>query len=841
MRIDRISKLKSEGVAEHSIHSLSSVYAPFRHYGIVIDPQELKQGDPQSLANQINDLLLKNTLKILDDTGAGYFPVGVWSLINDVSSDRRIAVSRKNHREPTNGYALGMELLSKLPMSVATEIKPVYVAMIRSNKYNRLDTIENNGIVRLTHHARIYDALMYEGELFPPASLSVQSSFEDAHAQQLAAGKLFPVESDLNELIYKYVCSTEPQLLDSLNTLPGDWKNDTYRHWGVLRGTAYDRFNDKIGALQRIHQDIIASQSTYQLMWYDQALACSPTLLSRNFIVAKHAQKFLAKIIEQANGMGVIHPFIDGFISERVQFRQLYESLRQEATAPYHRGRLMRKNLGHIQLVQTSEMDEFRRRFKPTILRNKLADHVNKMGMIEDVILCQFEQIDQILSERTNKKVDDKGNTRTELAILAPNLSGFQPKFGANIVFVDGHLQLHPAANDVAFTHIAKPSSSGGDAPLMPIAEWVSLSAAKAAGLKTAQFALLNYSRICDTLPEMESAETEASKALHVSTEKTFYNMKKNAWASAVTSIFVSERFDISTQNKPNQRRIGIDIAQMMGVNVLENSKVKYNVPYEVVAEKLKIVFAEFGSWDAEKYEFLKQGIFSWLIADSDLHIKNMSVLLIQELDEQGKCYQEHLTMAPVYDRVSVLGLAGRWSYGFSLAVEGKRKLTSEDWCNFAEKYLNIPDKEVVEITIEMAKKILQNAWETTSYLIKESDALAHSSGHVLQEFAESFRGQLYLHMTEFCGLQVSLPNVGYLKNFEMYKEWSSCGDKDISDCDMHAFGSYSSTQAKEDIEYPAVNGNTGQPVSNFMDKFEASFEKKSLSIQKKIDPFKLF
>lgn len=582
-------------------------------------------------------------------------------------------------------------------------------------------------------------------------------------------------------------------------------------------------------------------QSSYQLMWYDQVLARSPTLLSRNFIVAKQAQKFLAKILEQANGMGVIHPFIDGFISERVPFRQLYESLRQEAAAPYHRGRLMRKNLGHIQLVQTSEMDEFCRRFKPTILRNKLADYVNKMGMVDDVILCHFEQIDQILSECTKQKVDAKGKKRAELATLAPNLSGFQPKFGANIVFVDGHLQLHPAANDVDFTHIAKPSSFGGDAPLMPFAEWVSLSAAKAAKLKTAPFALLNYSRICDTLPEMESAETAASKALHVSTEQTFYNMKKKAWASSVTSIFVSERFDISSQHESNQRHIGIDLAQLMGVNVLENSKAKYNVPYEVVAEKLKSTFAEFGSWDTEKYEFLKQGIFSWLIADSDLHIKNMSVLLTQALDEQGNCYQERLTMAPVYDRVSVLGLAGRWSHGFSLAVEGKRDLTCEDWCHFAVKYLNIPREEVVEIATEMAKKILQNVWETTSYLINESETLAHSNGYALQEFAESFRGQLYQHMTEFCGLQVSLPNVDYQKSFRMYKEMSSFGDNDSSACDTQSFGSFSSEQEKEDIDSPVMDGTAEQPVSNFMDKFEASFEKKSLPTQKKIDPFKLF
>lgn len=135
---------------------------------------------------------------------------------------------------------------------------------------------------------------------------------------------------------------------------------------------------------------------------------------------------------------------------------------------------------------------------------------------------------------------------------------------------------------------------------------------------------------------------------------------------------YIVRRFD-RINGEPPQKRVQEDFCSLAGLR----SGDKYNGSAERCA---KLLF-QFGkdSAQASRHLFI-QFLFSYLIGNGDLHLKNLSML---EMTDGS------YSLSPAYDLVST------WIYGdheLALPVQGKKaKITRRNWLTFAEEHTRIP------------------------------------------------------------------------------------------------------------------------------------------------------
>jgi serine/threonine-protein kinase HipA len=155
------------------------------------------------------------------------------------------------------------------------------------------------------------------------------------------------------------------------------------------------------------------------------------------------------------------------------------------------------------------------------------------------------------------------------------------------------------------FTHILKPAgTSGFDA--LPLVEWIGLALAREAGLIVPATALI-------TMPD------------------------------GMPPALLVERFDI---------RAGADDHSLLAMedfcSVLDLSpEAKYDGTIERVARALRGLST---SPDEDLLTLMKRVVFAWLIADGDMHLKNMAVLKVAEA---GNLAFRSVRLAPVYDTLT--------------------------------------------------------------------------------------------------------------------------------------------------------------------------------------------
>lgn len=182
-----------------------------------------------------------------------------------------------------------------------------------------------------------------------------------------------------------------------------------------------------------------------------------------------------------------------------------------------------------------------------------------------------------------------------------PRLSGVQIKAPMTL---DPDGRLSPST-DTPFTHILKPAGTSGFEAL-PLVEWVGLTLAREVGFVVPATALI-------AMPD------EMPPALLV------------------------ERFDIRTG--ANDKRL---LAMEDLCSVLDLSpKAKYDGTIERVARALRGLST---LPDADLLILMKRIVFAWLIADGDMHLKNMAVLKIAE---PGDPAFRSVRLAPVYDMLT--------------------------------------------------------------------------------------------------------------------------------------------------------------------------------------------
>src|SRR5262249_18021398 len=163
-----------------------------------------------------------------------------------------------------------------------------------------------------------------------------------------------------------------------------------------------------------------------------------------------------------------------------------------------------------------------------------------------------------------------------------PRLSGIQIK-APMYLGADGSLT---ASTGRPFTHILKPAgTSGYDA--LPLIEWTAMALGRAVGLSAPETALI---AMPDDMPP----------------------------------ALIVERFDI--RQSPDDRRM---LAMEDMGSVLDLPKeAKYDSTMERVARAIRPLST---APEEDLLILIKRALFAWLIADGDMHLKNMALLKIAE------------------------------------------------------------------------------------------------------------------------------------------------------------------------------------------------------------------
>jgi len=214
-----------------------------------------------------------------------------------------------------------------------------------------------------------------------------------------------------------------------------------------------------------------------------------------------------------------------------------------------------------------------------------------------------------------------------------PRLSGIQIKAPMNL---DDKGVLSPSTGK-PFTHILKPAGTGGyDA--LPIIEWVSLSLGRACDFQVPAAVLV-------PMPD------------------------------GMPPALVVERFDIR-RGLEDHRMLALE--DMCSVLDLPTSA-KYDSTMERIARAIRPLST---APEEDVTLMLKRALFAWLIADGDMHLKNMALLKIAD---PGDDKFSSIRMAPLFDAVTTRVFPNLRRDRMALKLNGKDdKLRRGDFHTFA-------------------------------------------------------------------------------------------------------------------------------------------------------------
>lgn len=182
-----------------------------------------------------------------------------------------------------------------------------------------------------------------------------------------------------------------------------------------------------------------------------------------------------------------------------------------------------------------------------------------------------------------------------------PRLSGVQIKAPMTL---DSDGRLSPSVG-TPFTHILKPAGTSAFEAL-PLVEWVGLALAREAGFTVPAAALI-------------------------------------AMPDGMSPALLVERFDIRTSTEDRRLLAMEDLCSVLDLS----PEAKYDGTIERVARALRALSS---SPDEDLLILLKRSLFAWLIADGDMHLKNMAVLKIAE---PGDSTFRSVRLAPIYDALT--------------------------------------------------------------------------------------------------------------------------------------------------------------------------------------------
>lgn len=182
-----------------------------------------------------------------------------------------------------------------------------------------------------------------------------------------------------------------------------------------------------------------------------------------------------------------------------------------------------------------------------------------------------------------------------------PRLSGIQIKAPMRL---DANGMLSPSTG-TPFTHILKPAGTGGFEAL-PVIEWMALALGRVAGFAVPATALI-------------------------------------AMPDGMPPALLVERFDIRESVEDKRMFALEDLCSVLDLP----TEAKYDGTIERVARAVRSLST---APDEDILIILRRALFAWLIADGDMHLKNMALL---KTVEPGDKQFSTVRMAPLYDAVT--------------------------------------------------------------------------------------------------------------------------------------------------------------------------------------------
>ena len=241
-----------------------------------------------------------------------------------------------------------------------------------------------------------------------------------------------------------------------------------------------------------------------------------------------------------------------------------------------------------------------------------------------------------------------------------PRLSGVQIKAP---MYLDADGTLSPSTAK-PFTHILKPAgTSGYDA--LPVIEWMDMALGRAAGFAAPATALV-------------------------------------AMPDGMPPALIVERFDIR-EGLDDKRMLALeDICSILNLP----TSAKYDGAMEQVARAVRPLST---APEEDLLIIFRRALFAWLIADGDMHLKNMALLKIAEAGEQ---HFRSVRMAPLYDAVTTRVFPQLKHDRLALKLNGKdHRLRRADFRAFASTVgLKVTDAEAA---IDQLLERLSEAVET--------------------------------------------------------------------------------------------------------------------------------
>lgn len=239
-----------------------------------------------------------------------------------------------------------------------------------------------------------------------------------------------------------------------------------------------------------------------------------------------------------------------------------------------------------------------------------------------------------------------------------PRLSGVQVK-APMCLRRDGDLV---AAVGTPFTHILKPAGTHGY-EAMPIVEWMGLSLARAAGFDVPEVALV-------------------------------------AMPDGMPPALLVERFDIRRSGNDTQRIALEDFCSVLDLP----ASAKYDGTVERMARGLRPLST---NPVADLEILFRRALFSWLIADGDMHLKNLALL---KTAEAGADRFTSVRMSSVYDTVTTIVFPGLANDRMAFLMNGKNsRLTPDDFLQLAQT-IELPRPRALVLMAECARRLVDAA-----------------------------------------------------------------------------------------------------------------------------------
>ncbi len=239
-----------------------------------------------------------------------------------------------------------------------------------------------------------------------------------------------------------------------------------------------------------------------------------------------------------------------------------------------------------------------------------------------------------------------------------PRLSGVQIKAPMSLL-ADG--TLVPAV-DRAFTHVLKPAGTAGFETL-PVVEWLCLELGRSGGFDVPAAALIE-------MPE------------------------------GMPPALLVERFDIRRGPK-DQRRLALeDFCSILGLP----ASAKYDSTVERIARALRPLSTD---PTPDLGILFRRAVLAWLIADGDMHLKNVAVL--KTADAGAKAFAS-VRIAPLYDAVTTRVFPGLAGDRMALKLNGKDdRLRLQDFLALA-RTVGLPGGEAETAVAELTARLSRRA-----------------------------------------------------------------------------------------------------------------------------------